>query len=277
MGDDEGRVWLYDVATRSVYKQFTAHADCEVDAVRFSTRADRLLTAGRDHLIRIWRFPELTLLGTLSGHNDQIECVRMAADGASVASCGREKTVKIWDTITGKLRRDIIPVDIIWEVAFSPDGRMLAGACKDHKAHVWHTSDGSIVEVFSAHHDQATSVAWSPDGHLLASGARDGKICFWNMQTHVQDGHLNADQGDISSVAFSGDGTTLASAGTQGTVKLWDVDTREEMLVLKGHSNINLSVGFASRADVLYSFAYGRQCELLLWPAVGQAESGAGD
>lgn len=42
---------------------------------------------------------------TLTDHKDIVYSVAASADGYFIASCSEDKTVKLWDAITGKLIR----------------------------------------------------------------------------------------------------------------------------------------------------------------------------
>jgi WD40 repeat protein len=58
------------------------------------------------------------------------------------------------------------------EVAFSPDGRLVATAGDDNTARVWEVSS-SQERARVTHDDSEGSVAFSPAGRLLATGSND--------------------------------------------------------------------------------------------------------
>ncbi len=267
LGDYSGNIRLYDLATRKLLKQFSAHGDRAIDDIRFSRRGNLLVTAGKDNAIRLWRFPELTLLHTLQGHQDRMWNLSVSPDGASLASCSEDRTIKVWDTASGALRHDLRPGDVCHDVSFSPDGRLLAVGCADNKVHVWHVADGTVSAVLAGHDDRVDAIAWSPDGSLLATGGIDDFLFVWDVQARAPVGRIVTHQRPITTIAFSPDGKTLASGGSQGTVKLWDVASREEILVLNGHGTTISKVGFAEGGDLLYSLGAGKQCDLFVWPA----------
>jgi WD40 repeat protein len=56
----------------------------------------------------------------------------------------------------------------------------------------------------------------------------------------------DAGLGELSAVAFSPNGSKLAVVSYQASdAKVWDVATRKELLVLKGHTDINWGVEFS--------------------------------
>jgi WD40 repeat protein len=64
----------------------------------------------------------------LRGHGDFIHQIAWSPDGQSVAAVSRDKTIRIWDTVTGEgklLPRDDQELEI-FGVAWSPNGESLA-------------------------------------------------------------------------------------------------------------------------------------------------------
>ena len=55
------------------------------------------------------------------------------------------------------------------DLAFGPDGRLLATAGSDKKARLWQVPSGAAVRTFSGRTDWFRAVAFSPDGRLLAT------------------------------------------------------------------------------------------------------------
>ncbi|HYD36002.1 MAG TPA: hypothetical protein VEA60_00190, partial [Allosphingosinicella sp.] len=64
------------------------------------------------------------------------------------------------------------------EMAFTPDGRLLAGTGADGRIALMRASDGAPWRTFS-HPGGATSLALSPDGSLLVSGGYDRSARMW--------------------------------------------------------------------------------------------------
>jgi RNA polymerase sigma factor (sigma-70 family) len=102
------------------------------------------------------------------------------------------------------------------QIAFSPDGKMLASASSDDAVYLWEASTGKEIRRF----ERATaggdpSVAISPDGKLLVAG-QYRNLCRWDLTTskelpafHVKDTHM------VGKLTFSPDGKVLACSGEQ--------------------------------------------------------------
>jgi WD40 repeat protein len=148
----------------------------------------------------------------------------------------------------------------LWQVAFSPDGRLLAVA----------TSIGlylydipALSEVrFIAADAAPVSVAFAPDGRLLASGSPDKTIRLWDVQTGRLVRTLAGHTDSVFSVVFAPDGRWLASGSTDTTVRLWDVPTGRLVCTLEGHTSWVWSVAFAPDGYLLASGSMNRTIRL---------------
>jgi WD40 repeat protein len=124
------------------------------------------------------------------------------------------------------------PVD---DIAFSPDGRILATGSSDGTAKLWDPVTGREVAVLRGHLLGVHSIAFSPDGQRLATGS-NGKeaVKLWDIATRQEVATLEGQGFLFSIVAFSPGGKTLMAVDNEGTPHLWrapllaDLDTVED-------------------------------------------------
>jgi WD40 repeat protein len=70
--------------------------------------------------------------------------------------------------------------DQVREVAFTPDGRLLATSSIDRTARVWEVASGQ-ERTRVTHEGIVRGVAFSPDGRLLATGSYDDSARVWAL------------------------------------------------------------------------------------------------
>lgn len=88
---------------------------------------------------------DLSLLRELRGHNLPVNFADISPDGRFAASASLDRTVRIWDLVTGQ---EIIVLETLNEppgcVQFSPNGALLA-LMAEHKAEIWRCRDWERV------------------------------------------------------------------------------------------------------------------------------------
>jgi WD40 repeat protein len=239
-----------------------------VDGLAFSPDGKRLATAGRGESIELWDVDGLRAKirdrprpagptgpkpppadrRVLKGHADWVWAVVVTPDGKTVASCGRDETVRLWDLATGAEKAVLVGhIEEIDCLALSPDGRTLASASQDREVKLWDLPTGKERATWDVQGTRVTALAFSPDGATLVTASYEGPIKFWDVPTGKLRGQITEGVGPVDAVAFTPDGKTLITGGhvvewhggnnwadRAGEVVLWDVKARKAIHRFQG-------------------------------------------
>jgi WD40 repeat protein len=200
-----------------------------VSAAIWSHDGKSLATACDDGLVKV-RDAGGKERAALEGHKRPAIALAFSRDGKVLVSAGgdwgdAEKggEVKAWD-IEGKKELWSAGGEFagIWGVAFSPDGRRLAGACLDGTVRTWDPASGKEQSVLKGHTDRVIWVAYAPSGRTLASASFDGTVRLWDTRTGKEKGVLKS-AGVPQRLVFSPDGKVLAIACGDNMVRIWQM------------------------------------------------------
>jgi WD40 repeat protein len=227
---------------------------------------------------------------TLLGHRDYVYQLAISADGRRLASCGYDKSIRVWDVEAGRVVSVLREhTDAVFAVAFSPDDKWIASGAGDRSVKIWDAQKGvrlyTLTDATLTDATEAvTSLQFRPGAALLLTAAGSDKT----IRTSALDGtggkqvkSVIAHTTPVLAVRYSPDGKLLASAGADRTVKIWNADTWVEVRTLERQSDwpqalewtpdgSRLAVGRYDGTVSIYESATGKRVADPIRPAVPQ-------
>ncbi|KAI0337519.1 WD40 repeat-like protein [Trametopsis cervina] len=210
--------------------------------------------------------------------SDVITSVAVAPDGPIFATGSYNKTIELWNVVTGEREGNPLVGHTGWvnSVTFSPDGKTIASGSDDRTIRLWNVATRKkIGDALRGHTSSVDSVAFSCDGQRVISGSLDDTVRLWHVPSGEPDGEALVGHTDgVISVAFSQAGKTFASGSSDKTVRVWNADTREPLhATLEGHTGLVTSIAFSPDGRTLASGAHDKT--IRLWDvATGKPKGG---
>jgi WD40 repeat protein len=178
-----GRDWAQIWDARTGQKVGLPGPDQPSRVVTFSPDGRLLASQDQSDVLRVWDATGKDIVQAMSAPlpYSYIAFVCFASNGRMLAvGGGRDTAIELFDVYSGRtLRLFGGPLKRRSDVAFSPDGRCLAGSDDDGVLHVWQIDTGAEVYRFAAD-DVIGPVAFSPDGKYLAGGTGPA-VLLWDV------------------------------------------------------------------------------------------------
>ncbi|MDA1052928.1 MAG: serine/threonine protein kinase [Planctomycetota bacterium] len=211
----------------------------------------------------------------LEGHEGQVNCMEMFADGKYALSGGNDGTLRLWDLATGnELPRSMKHSESIWCVAVSPDGKYAVSGGggtyvdgkpvnKDFDIRLWDIITGEEIRRFKGHESKVYGLAFSSDGAFIMSSSADGTVRQWRVRDGSEMAVLRGHERSVRCIALSPDDRLAVSGSSDSTIRLWNLITAKEIRVLDGHWEVVTSVTFSP--DGRYILSASTDTTMRLW------------
>ena len=182
---------------------------------------------------------------TFVGHTERVNCVCISPDGARIATGSDDKSIKIWNAVSGENTLTISGCNSdVENLCFSRDGKLLASYEYRRSVRIWDSSTGREVASDSTPDIsvQRGSFAFSQDGkrlrslieHTTRTNANEYIFRTWDWESgEIQSTLLKSGR---MKFVFSECGTKFATADNE-SVSIWDVSSVEQIGSLKGQKS----------------------------------------
>jgi len=180
--------------------------------------------------------------------------------GDRIASVDDDHVVKIWDSKTGALIRQLKPNTKreLKSVCFSADGRLVASGTGDPPAlsmgpepviiQIWDCATGQVLNVIdTGETTNITNICFSYDSTPILSVIFSRNILrLWDVESGVPVKTFIGHTDHVQCAKFSPDGRYFASSGSDRTIKIWDTTSGTPLKTLGEHKNAVESLDFSS-------------------------------
>ena len=136
--------------------------------------------------VKIWNVRNQKVIATLKDDLVVVRAVTFSSDDRYLASSHYNGEVKVWN-VSDWERLYTIPQAGDYDIAFSPDGKMIAGTGSGYVSILW-AEEGTRAVRIPGPIGWRHPVDFSHDSATLAVGAEDGIIRIWRIDTSSVDG-----------------------------------------------------------------------------------------
>lgn len=235
----------------------------KVNAVHFSPDGEQVVVAtgitGLRGVARVYDLKTGDLVREFAGHRDTVQDAEFSPDGATLATAGYDRLIKLWRTGTGELLHTLdIHNGAVFDLAFDPSGAVLASASADQTIKLWRVSDGLRLDTLSQPQGELYHVAFTPDGKYIVGAGLDRRIHLWKFVSRnrpesnpVVDSRFAHDSA-INVFVLMPDGHALVTAGSDRTLKVWSVPELVEQHAYELQSDVTAAlVAYPGGTDFL--------------------------
>jgi U3 small nucleolar RNA-associated protein 13 len=261
-------------------RTIVGHND-EILDMKIVPNSDSVVVATNSPLVRVFDLNNFSC-SVLDGHSATVLCVDASPCGRYLASCGKDKTLRLWDSTTNKcigvatghtepigacgLSQKIGKYEVGGKAARNGGGAFCITASIDRTLKRWNLlgpeewdgENGEPIELVAAlsirgHEKDINIISIAPNDSIVASGSQDKTVKLWNATDLTLKATLKGHRRGVWDCQFSPIDRVVATASGDKTIKLWTLSDYSCVRTFQGHLSSVLRVRFLSTGLQLVS------------------------
>uniref|UniRef100_A0A8C6UE14 WD repeat-containing protein 48 n=1 Tax=Neogobius melanostomus TaxID=47308 RepID=A0A8C6UE14_9GOBI len=219
-----------------------------VNALQLDPALNRLFTAGRDSIIRIWsvyQHKHDPYIASMEHHTDWVNDIVLCCNGKTLISASSDTTVKVWNAHKGFCMSTLrTHKDYVKALAYAKDKELVASAGLDRQIFLWDvntltalTASNNTVTTssLSGNKDSIYSLAMNQMGTVIVSGSTEKVLRVWDPRTCAKLMKLKGHTDNVKSLLLNRDGTQCLSGSSDGTIRLWSLGQQRCIATYRVH------------------------------------------
>lgn len=209
---------------------------------------ERIVSADRQGVIKIWSLDPTKKSRQLKGHQGRVDRIRFSADGTRAVSIAQDSTARIWNVQTGEQVAKLPHVDRwgpgsptvggpdLISAEFSPDGQRVLTSIGGGQMFLWDAVSGLLLKTYntipSTSDRLSVAASFSPTGaRVLAVSSRD--LLVLDPHAGVERLTLRGGDGPVNGAMYTVDGRTVVTIHEKFEAICWEVATGRRIRSLK--------------------------------------------
>ncbi|NEO55095.1 MAG: WD40 repeat domain-containing protein [Okeania sp. SIO3B5] len=262
--DNTVKIWQAD---GTLVDTLEGHKE-KIYSIAFSPKENLIATASADETVRLWNIlPYQHTFGKSQLDNYHCRRVAVSPNNLIALGCYYENTLQLRKLDGTIIQPNITHNDWVTDVAFSPNGELIATITHNGKAQLWKPDGTKVLELPDQELRDRNSynITFSPKGDLIVAGL-NRKIKIWKADgsfiTEIDTKHGH----EVTDVAISPKGDLIATASLDGDAKLWTFDGKL-VNTFKEHRGSIYSIAFSPKGDLIATAS--RDNTVKLWKPNG--------
>jgi len=214
---------VYDLKNKEIVAQLPQH-DGNIRQVSYSPKDDLLATVTGNRTLYVWDTDTWKLVYKKSGMKADIIAVEFSKNGRLLALSDSNGEIKIISAANGGELVGFFGKsegEEVLALAYSPDGRWLAGSGPEQFLKLWDTGVDVKDKILSNVPGSLKKLQFSTDSKWILATGQGANIQVWDVSKGEMIKSLKAPHKAISSFALSPKGDIIAVGGRDNKISLW--------------------------------------------------------
>ncbi|XP_052096938.1 WD repeat-containing protein 48-like isoform X2 [Mytilus californianus] len=247
------------------------HHRSGINSLQFDPLINRLYSAGRDSIIRIFntKTNKDPYMLSMEHHTDWVNDIVLCCGGRTLISASSDTTVKVWNAHKGFCMSTLrTHKDYVKALAYARDKEQVASAGLDRAIFLWDvntltalTASNNTVTTSSlnGNKDSIYSLAMNPPGSVIVSGSTEKVLRVWDPRTCQKLMKLKGHADNVKALVLNRDGTQCLSGSSDGTIRLWSLGQQRCVSTFRVHDEGVWTLQANDSFSVVYSAGRDRR------------------